>query len=89
MLKPIPTDNLDANNPEDVEMLTRHTRNEMLRALEVLTKSKKGQQAFLAVPPKAEPEKFIGRGDLPSREQEEDEAANVGSNGTRQRRGAP
>lgn len=52
VLPPIDTSNLEAS---DVDQLVKYTRDKMLRALELLTNSARGQQAFLAVPPKLEP----------------------------------
>ena len=47
VLPPIPTDNLDAS---DVDQLTNYTRELMLKALMKLTESPQGQQAFKAKP---------------------------------------
>jgi hypothetical protein len=47
VLPPIPTENLDAS---DVDQLTKYTRDLMLKALVKLTESPRGQQAFLANP---------------------------------------
>lgn len=49
VLPPIPTENLE---PSDVDELTRYTRDKMLAALTKLTLSKSGEQAFLVDPSK-------------------------------------
>lgn len=56
VLPPIPTENLDAS---DVDELTRFTRERMLSTLTKLTESKHGQQAVLADPPAAPKEPWF------------------------------
>jgi hypothetical protein len=48
VLPPIPTENLDSS---DVDQLTIYVRERMLHALTALTESPVGQQAFRANPP--------------------------------------
>lgn len=56
VLPPIPTENLDAS---DVDELTRFTREKMLSTLTKLTESKWGQQALLTDPPAAPKEPWF------------------------------